>query len=319
MRPGWMHSWKPARAASIRSATAGAMRCRCTSHQGRKWRRKRALLGLWHGLPDFLGEGPQPIHHGLPAPSLGHRLVRIRAQQSGEGRDARGQRPARRRGGRHRPREMPARHQAATGNRVDGAGMALVDQGNHRVHHGQAGADNQHGGGRIEIGIAIRRPGIGAIERAVIEAHIRDGHWLGREIAHRQHHDIGLQNPVSAEIQNRARAGLVDRLDVAVDQLEAIAEIVALQLLIQQMADIGAEQASWHEAAFGGLHALQRLVWLGLEPVQEIMGPVAKGAHPSGRDVQQMAGIGGGIGLPPAELQIPLDQRDAHRRGTAAQ
>ena len=56
-----------------------------------------------------------------------------------------------------------------------------------------------------------------------------------------------------------------------------------------------------------------------LQPLQEVAGPVAEGAHAAGRHVQQVVGVAGGVGLAAAKGAVAFDESDADGRRTSAQ
>jgi hypothetical protein len=113
--------------------------------------------------------------------------------------------------------------------------------------------------------------------------------------------------------------GAVDAQHLAAHQFQPVARLGPPDLLVQQAADIGAEQLARHEGAGRRHHAHQLGFGLRLQPVEEMAGLVVERAHPARRHVQKMAGIGGGIGLPPTKLSVALNQIDFCGRRTAAE
>jgi hypothetical protein len=188
--------------------------------------------------------------------------------------------------------------------------MSLIQKGNHRIDCGQSGAYQQHRTGWIEAGQCIGCPGIGAVEGGVIERLIGDRHRLGGEIANRQDRQIGGDRAVPVQRQHQRVAGAIDRQHLAMHQFQPVARLGAFDLVVQQAAHVRAKCLARHERAGSWHHAVQILLGLSLQPVQEMGRFVMERTHTAGGDIQEMAGIGRRIGLPPAELTVAFDQID---------
>ncbi len=118
--------------------------------------------------------------------------------------------------------------------------MALIEEGDHCVDHGQAGADQQHRCMRIEFGKRVGRPRVGPIVAGIVErrvAHLRD---LGRKIADREDGDIRIDPPAMGAAQSDPGLASVDADDLAAAENEAIL-VGVLQLAVEEMTDIAAE------------------------------------------------------------------------------
>ena len=278
----------------------------------------RLVLGRKR-LPDVLGERPQPIHHGVPGAARRLRSARLRPQRAQQFEKRRRQRAHAGGGARSTgTAAIRARQEPAAGQRMDRPAVSLVEQGDDDVHHREAGADQQHRRLGVEPGKRLRRPGVGAVERPVEKGRLRSGRRLGREVADRQHGDVGRQPATAFQSHGEARLVLAQPDDVAAQQFQSALVLRPLHLLGQQVADIGAEPSARHEALRAGQGRVRPRRLL-LQPFQEVAGPVTEGAHAAGRHVQQVVRVAGGIGLAPAEGAVALDERDADRRRTSAQ
>ncbi len=197
------------------------------------------------------------------------------------------------------------RQQAAPGNGGDGRPMALADQTEQHIDRGQARADQQHRAVRRDRGDFGRIPGIAGIAGGTGDAADVEGR-LGWEIADRQNGAIDLER--SAAGQSYAHPSGMHRQSrrlVGAEEKIAIALGVA-QLLFEQALDIFAVDPPWDEGS-GRRLGLARAP---AQPFQEVVGLAFEGAHPFGRDIEQMLGISGGIGLAQAEAGSALDQMD---------
>ena len=97
---------------------------------------------------------------------------------------------------------MAARQQAAAGQGIDAAAMAGIEQGDDAVHHGQAGADQQHRRPGIQIRRRPRIPGIAEIMRRGV---------LVREIADSQDGAVNLIAPAGADLHDQPVGDRFDR------------------------------------------------------------------------------------------------------------
>jgi len=100
-------------------------------------------------------------------------------------------------------RFMPSGQQATAGQGMDRSGMALIQQGDHGIHGGQAGPYQQNRIVRRQTCQRVRGPGIGAVERGVVEGGIVDRHRLRRKIARREDDKIRLDAPVPVQCQHQ--------------------------------------------------------------------------------------------------------------------
>ena len=201
---------------------------------------------------------------------------------------------------------------------MDRPGMTLVEQRDRRIDHSETGADHQHRALRVELGEGVGRPRVGAIEIGVVEAGVGQRRRFRRKVADREHGDIGTQRAATVEMEDDLVAVMFDPLGVAAQQLEIDRLRRSLDLLVQQMADVIAENLPGHETALG-YRTGDRQVGLRFEPFDEIVRPVMEGAHLAGRDIEQVAGIAGGVGGAAPELNAAFDQCELRSGRTSPQ
>ena len=192
---------------------------------------------------------------------------------------------------------------------MDRRGVAAIEQGHDGVDRGQAGADQQDRIVRTQARQGVGRPGVGAVVAAVVEGRGFDRRRLGREVAEGQDREVGGEGAVAVEDQAHRTLVAVDVEHLAADQVETVAEAGTAELLVEQVADIGAELAAGDEGV--GFWTPGVAVVAFAQPRDEMVGAVVERAHPAGGDVEQMAGVGGAVGLAAAEAAVAFDERDA--------
>ena len=156
--------------ASRRSAMRGAMRWRCTSQRGRRWRRNCARSRPRPAVPDARDGGAHRVHHALPRhasalpPSrASSRSSRISAQRRCMMPWDRESRPA-------SAGAMGERKIAAPRDRVHRSGVSVARELERDIDHGESGAEQHH---RRILRQPVERivgPGIGHEERACRKA-----------------------------------------------------------------------------------------------------------------------------------------------------
>ena len=270
------------------------------------------LLRRRQALPDLLGVGPQGIDDGAPGihvvAGAAHGLPdRLQHRDDRRAVDLR-QRQRRLR----RRLAVPARQQAAAGDRVDRPGVVPVEQGDHRIDHGQPGADQQHRRLRIEPGEGLRRPRIGVV---------MGGRVVVREVAGREHGNVDLVGAAAAHLHAQAVGPLPERHRLVRHQEEVAAVAGLPDLVAEQILDVGAVEPARHELVGAAPVGLGGALRLGVvaQPVREMVGLVGERAHAAGADVEEVIGIARRVGQPAAELGVLLDEVDAAARQEAPQ
>ena len=255
-----------------------------------------------HRLPQLAGDGPDLVDHRVPAAATGGLPGRVAAQGAGQlvqpGREGVGFRH-RRRG---RCGGVAVRQQPAPRQRGDRAAMALVEQGDHAVDGGQAGADQQHRRVRIEPLQRVGRPRVGLCRRGCRRmtgpppAAGRAGSCRS-PARRRSARTMRLRSRASA---SPAPSGVIESTSPRIST-SWVAPAGHLHLPVQQVAHVAAEHAPRHERGGPGLHPARFFRRQALQPVQEVERPLGKRAHPGSRHVQQVAGVAVGVGGPAAE------------------
>ena len=195
---------------------------------------------------------------------------------------------------------MAARGKAATGQREDLAAKPPRIEQKRGIDRGQAGADQNDAVVVRQPLRDVRAPRIGAIAG---DRRVDAGRGVRRQVAQRQHRDVGGDPRTIGHGQRDAGAGAVDRADLARHQPQPPARLCGGG--IQHGAQIGAVDAPGHEAVAIPL-ALAR------QPFDEMAGFVGQGAHPLGADVEQVIGMRRAIGDAARQLLgPPLDQGHA--------
>jgi hypothetical protein len=199
---------------------------------------------------------------------------------------------------------MAPRQEAAPRDGMDRPAMALVEQRDGRVDHGEAGADEQHRRIRIEIRQSTRTPGITVVAC---------GHIVVREVADRQHRRLDIIAAAAAHLHHEPAGARLDGDGLVRHQEQVLAPAALPDFVAEKLLDVGAVEPPRNEGIRPDRCAAgARARFRGLaEPVDEVVGIVGKGAHAPGPDVQQVVGIARGISETTAELRALLDEIDA--------
>ena len=120
-----------------------------------------AFGGRWKLAPEPLGVWPQAVDDAAPVPTLGDVRVDPAAEPAQQVADAGAERNFRFLDANWIHAAMGFRQQAAPGHRDDRSAVSIMDERLDVVDHRQPGAEDQHGGVRIDAGRGRRHPGIG--------------------------------------------------------------------------------------------------------------------------------------------------------------
>ena len=180
---------------------------------------------------------------------------------------------------------MAARQQPPARHRIDAAAMAVVEQRDHAVHHGKPGADQQHGGLRIEIryGTGIPRIAVVVLRRILVG-----------EIADREHRTIHFVAPARAHLDHKPIRLPLDGGRFVRYEMEIAAASGLPDLIAQKILDVGAIELTRHEGIDGFRRRYRRLAVVSLpQPVGEVVGLIDEGAHAAGAHIEQVMGVAG--------------------------
>ncbi len=110
---------------------------------------------------------------------------------------------------------------------------------------------------------------------------------------------------------------LVQANHITLNQLQSIPS-TALDLIVKQRPNVSPEQLSGCECPWTDRSPIVA-IRLAAQPFQEIVRPVMERAHTTRRNIQDVAGVAGGIGEATTELTITLDQNELDRRRATTQ
>ncbi len=208
---------------------------------------------------------------------------------------------------------MRAGDQAVPGDGVHAPSGAGQDERD--VDHGEAGAEEQQ---VLVLGQAAqcpRGPRVGDEPRRAAEPGGRPG-VVGREGAEGEHHGVGVQAASGAEPERHPGSGPPGGDDPVVHPVQPGGAGPGLGGR-QYLAEVGPVEAAG-DVVGGGVDAGRAAG----QPAHEVVRRVGEGAHPTGRDVEQVVVGGRGIGRAPAGGGGAVDQPDVERdagQGGAAQ
>ncbi len=271
----------------------------------------RALGGA-PSRPDARDRGAHRVHHPLPGHALRLGLLRLAAQQPHQ-RKRRGMRLGIVEGRPASASPVRERQIAAPRKRLHLPRMAEARELQRDVDHGETGAEQHHRRVALQAVERVIGPGIGHEERRVVEPGVFRRGRARRQIAGREHDDVGLDlAPVGEEDAARREVEQPDRL--AAHDVESV-PVIARERLLHALLQIGAEQFARHE---GGRQIAAALVERLARHAAAREQPLAEARHEAelhaaDGNVEQMLRLARAVGEAAADATAALDHH--HARG----
>ena len=198
--------------------------------------------------------------------------------------------------------------EAVSRQRLDGAPVPAAPQREGGVHHGQAGAEQQHGRLGIDAVQRARLPRRAPVQGAQVQPAVRHLQFRTCEIAQGQHGRARVQ--LASAAQDETDVLVSDRRShhVRRHREQDDAGSRAGPRLRQKRLQVGAVS-----------RAADELVRAGAAPPHEVIGILRQRAHAPGGHVEHMTRLRRSVGEPARKRAAPLDERDAQGPARLAQ